>query len=55
MVSQLSFKNLSIPFRIQFKHNSAVRNSTQSVLIIAQGINYTGYGEGCPREYVTNE
>lgn len=55
MVSKLSFVNLSIPFRVQFEHNSAVRNKTQSVLIVAEGINNTGYGEGCPREYVTNE
>jgi L-alanine-DL-glutamate epimerase-like enolase superfamily enzyme len=55
MVTKLSFVNLSIPFRVQFEHNSAVRNKTQSVLIIVEGIYNTGYGEGCPREYVTNE
>lgn len=52
---QLTFINLNIPFRIHFKHNSAERNSTLTILIIAQGKHCTGYGEGCPREYVTNE
>lgn len=54
-LDHLSLTHLKIPFRIQFKHNTADRSITQTVFIIAQSNKYRGYGEGCPREYVTNE
>ncbi|MDH5736864.1 MAG: hypothetical protein OEZ23_01075 [Gammaproteobacteria bacterium] len=39
-----------------FKHGSAERNETESVLIeIVDQNGLTGYGEGCPRSYVTGE
>jgi L-alanine-DL-glutamate epimerase-like enolase superfamily enzyme len=48
---------LEIPFRTTFKHASADRAKTASVLVEAfsgdEG--FVGHGEGCPREYVTGE
>ncbi len=55
MIKSLELINLKIPFRLSFKHNSAERKVTQSIIVKANdGTNY-GYGEGCPREYVTGE
>ncbi|MDB5809124.1 MAG: hypothetical protein JWN94_1246 [Betaproteobacteria bacterium] len=48
--------SLSIPFKAAFKHASAIRSSTLSVWVEAStegGI--CGFGEGCPRAYVTTE
>ena len=48
--------SLSIPFKQAFKHASAERRVTQSLWIRARSSNGAiGYGEGCPREYVTAE
>ena len=47
---------LSIPFRTAFKHASALRDTTQTIWIIAQvQSGALGFGEGCPREYVSAE
>ncbi len=52
----ISLQALQIPFRTSFKHASAERHVTQSVWAEAVTVNgKTGYGEGCPREYVTGE
>jgi len=52
----ISLRALQIPFRTRFKHASAERHATQSVWAEAVTVNgKTGYGEGCPREYVTGE
>ena len=49
-------RTLSIPFSNSFKHASAERAATQTLWIQANGSNGAyGCGEGCPREYVTNE
>jgi len=55
MINELIFSEIKIPFKIHFKHNTAKRSETQSVLVRAKSDNNIGYGEGCPREYVTNE
>ncbi|MDO9421012.1 MAG: enolase C-terminal domain-like protein [Herminiimonas sp.] len=47
---------LDIPFKESFKHASAERVVTQTLWVkceTAKGIN--GFGEGCPREYVSGE
>lgn len=47
---------LSIPFTTAFKHASAERAATQAIwveLVTREGI--IGFGEGCPREYVSAE
>lgn len=46
---------LQIPFKVAFSHASADRAATQTVWVTARGDRHIGYGEGCPREYVTGE
>ncbi|MBX2839055.1 MAG: hypothetical protein KTR35_19510 [Gammaproteobacteria bacterium] len=44
------------PMRFKFKHASAQRSATQNVIVRLTDENRTtGYGEGCPRAYVTGE
>ena len=55
-IASLVLELLRIPFRVSFKHASAERSVTQNVLVIARSEDgLTGYGEGCPRDYVTGE
>jgi len=54
-ITTLEIKELKIPFKLSFKHHSAERSTTQSLIVIAGDGTYKGYGESCPREYVTNE
>jgi L-alanine-DL-glutamate epimerase-like enolase superfamily enzyme len=47
---------LAIPFTASFKHASAERSKTQSLWVEARSrAGLTGFGEGCPREYVSAE
>ena len=47
---------LAIPFHAPFKHATAERRTTQTLWVAAHGSDRcVGYGEGCPREYVTSE
>jgi L-Ala-D/L-Glu epimerase len=48
-------QSLSIPLRSSFKHNTAERNVTDTVLIVTERQGVKGYGESCPRTYVTGE
>ena len=52
---ELSIEHLQLPFRVSFQHASAARSKGDSVLVRAQSDGLVGYGEGCPREYVTGE
>lgn len=52
---KISTQSLSIPLRSSFKHNTAERNVTDTVLLIAERAGLKGYGESCPRSYVTGE
>ena len=53
---RLSLQQLKIPFRHSFSHASATRMETEAVLVKAvSSAGVTGYGEGCPRSYVTGE
>jgi L-alanine-DL-glutamate epimerase-like enolase superfamily enzyme len=55
-LKHIELKKLEIPFRVSFKHASAERTTTETVIAVAQSENgVTGYGEGCPRSYVTGE
>lgn len=47
--------SLNIPFRQSFRHASAERSVTQTLWVEARSATQAGYGEGCPREYVTGE
>jgi L-Ala-D/L-Glu epimerase len=47
---------LAIPFNVAFRHASAERSVTQALWVEARAKGGTaGFGEGCPREYVTSE
>lgn len=48
--------SLAIPFRQAFRHAAADRAVTETLWIEAQAQNgHSGFGEGCPRVYVTGE
>lgn len=45
-----------IPFKVAFRHSSAERSETSSLWVdIRTAAGAVGYGEGCPRPYVTGE
>ncbi|MBK8570282.1 MAG: hypothetical protein IPN81_10100 [Nitrosomonadales bacterium] len=56
-IERLKAISLEIPFKTNFKHASADRAKTASIWIEACSNHgaLIGYGEGCPREYVTGE
>jgi len=55
-IKNLTLRELNIPFKVSFTHASATRSKTESVLAISESESgCTGYGEGCPRSYVTGE
>lgn len=55
-LKHIELKKLEIPFRVSFKHASAERTTTETVIAEAHSENgMIGYGEGCPRSYVTGE
>ena len=55
-IADLEIRKLEIPFKVSFKHASAERSATESILVAAASDGgQTGYGEGCPRSYVTDE
>lgn len=47
--------SFTIPLRSSFKHNTAERNTTDTVLLFAEQNGVKGVGESCPRTYVTGE
>ena len=56
MIESIVARSLEIPFRTAFSHASASRDTTHSLWLEARmrdGV--AGYGEGCPRDYVTGE
>jgi L-alanine-DL-glutamate epimerase-like enolase superfamily enzyme len=55
-IASISARALAIPFRVAFKHAAAERAGTAAVWVEARdGQGHVGFGEGCPREYVTGE
>jgi L-alanine-DL-glutamate epimerase-like enolase superfamily enzyme len=55
-IRQLRPKELRIPFKTAFRHASAERAETSSVWVEAfSTTDIVGYGESCPRPYVTGE
>lgn len=55
-LKSITVTELKIPFKSSFKHASAERSVTGAVIAIAESCDgIVGYGEGCPREYVTGE
>ena len=56
MAFSFRYGHFDSPMRFSFKHTSADRRETQNVIVNLNDDNgQTGYGEGCPREYVTGE
>jgi L-alanine-DL-glutamate epimerase-like enolase superfamily enzyme len=55
-IESLKLTRLEIPFKISFSHSSATRSASQAIWVEARSnTGLVGYGEGCPREYVTGE
>jgi L-Ala-D/L-Glu epimerase / N-acetyl-D-glutamate racemase len=55
-IRHLRMKELRIPFQAAFRHASAERAETSTVWVEAvSGADIVGYGESCPRPYVTGE
>jgi L-alanine-DL-glutamate epimerase-like enolase superfamily enzyme len=52
---RLELRRIVIPFRAPFRHAAAERRATESVWVEARVPGGTGYGEACPRPYVTGE
>lgn len=52
----IRYGQFNCPMRFSFKHASASRAKTQNVVVAITDENgCVGYGEGCPRDYVTGE
>ena len=54
-IDPLRFSELHIPFKATFRHASAERSETSSIWVEATSDGLIGYGESCPRPYVTGE
>jgi len=52
---QLRLTELRVPMKMTFRHASAARKEGESVWAEAAREGVRGYGEGCPRPYVTGE
>ncbi len=52
---RISAQESRIPLRHAFKHASAERRVSESIIAVAVRGKMTGIGEGCPRAYVTGE
>ena len=56
MIDSLHARALQIPFKVAFSHASASRDTTHSLWVeVTLHDGSVGYGEGCPRDYVTGE
>jgi L-alanine-DL-glutamate epimerase-like enolase superfamily enzyme len=56
LIKELRMSKLRIPFRVSFRHANATRSATESVWLEAVDFDgHVGYGESCPRSYVTGE
>ncbi len=55
-VKNLTIQHLKIPMRIPFEQaNSAAKTSSSVIVRLETGAGTIGYGESCPRTYVTGE
>ena len=55
-IVEISVQHLQIPFNDTFCHASAERHKSDSLIVrVLLNDGTTGYGEGCPRSYVTGE
>ncbi|MDE0661686.1 MAG: hypothetical protein OXI79_18780 [Gammaproteobacteria bacterium] len=55
-LARISVFTFPVPFKVVFRHASASRDRTENLIVAAHSEDGTvGYGEGCPRDYVTGE
>jgi L-alanine-DL-glutamate epimerase-like enolase superfamily enzyme len=54
-VERILLSEIRIPFKTTFRHASAERSATSSIWVEATADGVTGFGESCPRPYVTGE
>ena len=52
---RLHFSELRVPLKMTFRHASTSRTHGESLWVEASRGTHRGYGEGCPRSYVTGE
>ena len=52
---KIAVSPLRIPLRTSFKQASSIRNTGESIWVKASRGEIIGYGESCPRPYVTGE
>lgn len=55
-IGRLDVFSFPVPFKAVFRHASASRSRAENLIVAARSDDgLTGYGEGCPRDYVTGE
>ena len=55
-IQRLEVSSFPVPFRAVFRHASASRARAENLIVAARSDSGDiGYGEGCPRQYVTGE
>ncbi len=55
-IEGLEVYSFPVPFKTVFRHASASRSRAENLIVaVRSGDGLTGYGEGCPRAYVTGE
>ena len=55
-LARISVFTFPVPFKVVFRHASASRDRTENLIVAAHSEDGpVGYGEGCPRDYVTGE
>lgn len=55
MTMDIRWARLVFPLRFNFKHAAAKRSKSSSILVEVKAGPFRGYGEACPRPYVTGE
>ena len=55
-IDHVEVRSFPVPFKTVFRHASASRSRAENLIVTARSDDgLTGYGEGCPRAYVTGE
>ena len=55
-IERLEVFKFPVPFKVVFRHASASRARAENIIVSARSdCGLVGYGEGCPRSYVTGE
>lgn len=55
LILNSEYYQINIQFRESFKHSAFTRSETETIITVVKSKDNIGYGEGCPRGYVTNE